>query len=83
MAKNCWAIVKRQSGGNRLIMQVFAVCTGTKEEAHAITDNANAWYGEDHPLTPLTVEMLPVLLDPRPFPVGKPIEHMFDDIDKD
>lgn len=61
------AVVKRNQAG--YIMMVFAVCP-TSEEAHACAENANQWYGEDHPLTPLVV-VDDVLFSPRPFPVMK------------
>lgn len=79
--KQVWVIAKRLT--SLFTTHVYAVVTGTREEAQAACDNANAWHGEGHPLTPLEVLPHQADLDPRPFPVGKPIESMFDDIDKD
>ena len=51
-----------------MIMMVMAVFMD-KDEAYAWAANANEWYGEDHPLTPLTVDTSDTLFEPRPFPV--------------
>ncbi len=61
------AVVKRNRAGD--IMMIFALFP-TREEAAACAENANQWYGEDHPLTPLTVTG-DVLFQPPPFPVMK------------
>lgn len=58
------AVVKRTRTGG--ILTVFAIWP-TSTEAQACADNANRWYGEDHPLTPLTV-VDDVLFCPPPFP---------------
>lgn len=47
-------------------MTVYAVCDDA-DKAHATAENANRWYGESHPMTPLTVYQ-DVLLNPPPFP---------------
>lgn len=58
------AVVKRNRAGD--IMTVYAVCDDA-DKAHATAENANRWYGESHPMTPLTVYQ-DVLLNPPPFP---------------
>ena len=64
--KNCFPVVKKDRGGN--IMMVFAVCS-TLEGAEACAANANQWYGEDHPLTPLVaLNYTTCFFDPKPFP---------------
>lgn len=49
-------------------MHIFAVFR-EREAAAACCENANEWYGEDHPLTPLTVWINTALFEPKPFPV--------------
>jgi hypothetical protein len=61
------AVVKKMSVSPFMIMKVVAVF-GTREAAEAWKDNANEWYGKDHPLYPLTV-VDDILDEPRPFPV--------------
>lgn len=64
--QSVYPVVKRDRGGN--IMTIFAVGS-TPEKAQEIADNANAWYGPDHPLTPLTVvQQDTIFFDPKPFP---------------
>jgi hypothetical protein len=60
------AVVKRREYDG-MIMHVYAIFDDSAA-AQACADNANAWYGEDHPLTPLTI-YTDVLFEPRPFPV--------------
>lgn len=59
------AVVKRNQAG--YIMNVLAVFP-TSEEAWNWAKNANEWYGEEHPLTPLTV-VDNILSSPSKFPV--------------
>jgi hypothetical protein len=61
----CSAVVKRNHAG--YIMTVLAIFP-TSEEAREWAENANEWYGPEHPLTPLTV-VDDVLSSPRKFPV--------------
>lgn len=64
--QSVYPVVKRNVSGN--IMHVFAVCT-TLEKAEACATNANAWYGDEHPLTPLVaLNDDTCFLDPKPFP---------------
>lgn len=58
-------VVKRNQAG--YIMSVIATFP-TREAAEEWAENANQWYGEDHPLTPLTVTT-DVLASPPLFPV--------------
>jgi len=58
-------VVKRNQAG--YIMTVLATFP-TANEAQAWADNANEWYGPEHPLTPLTVTT-DVLSSPPMFPV--------------
>lgn len=67
MIARCFPVVKRRKSDG-MIMMVFAVFD-SHEEADAFAANANEWYGEHHPLTPLTVDMGDVLRSPPLFPV--------------
>lgn len=58
------AVVKRDTSGR--IMMVYAIFP-TAKEAQACAENANRWYGDGHPLTPLTTQQ-DVLFCPKPFP---------------
>lgn len=66
MISRCYPVVKTRRDGT--VMMVLAVFMD-KDEAHKWAENANDWYGEDHPLTPLTVGHFDTLFEPRPFPV--------------
>jgi hypothetical protein len=61
----CSAVVKRNQAG--YVMTVLAIFP-TSEEAWEWAENANEWYGADHPLTPLTVTD-DILSSPPKFPV--------------
>lgn len=61
----CYAVVKKDYRG--MIMNVFAVWMD-KDAAYECARNANQWYGEDHPLTPLEVCGHDSLFEPPPFP---------------
>lgn len=63
--ERCHAVVKKNRAGD--IMHVFAVFMD-RDKAAAFAGNANRWYGEDHPLTPLVVCGHDTLFEPRPFP---------------
>jgi hypothetical protein len=63
----CASVVKKDVRGN--IMMIFANCDNAAK-AQEVADNANAWYGEDHPMTPLVV-VSGILFEPPPFPVEK------------
>jgi hypothetical protein len=63
----CAAVVKKTQAG--MTMMIFAMCDNM-EKAQEVADNANAWYGPDHPMTPLVV-MGDILFEPPPFPVEK------------
>lgn len=65
MIPRCYPVVKRAQNG--MIMHVFAVFMD-KEAAHKAAENANQWYGEGHPLTPLVVLLNDALFEPPPFP---------------
>jgi len=67
MIKRCYAVVHK-SRATGMIMHIHAVCN-SKEEAQKCADNANVWYGEGHPMTPLVVYGNDVLVDPPAFPV--------------
>lgn len=66
MTKRCYLVAKRTCRGD--LLHVFAVWHD-RAAAQACADNANEWYGPEHPLTPLTVENYDVLFEPKPFPV--------------
>lgn len=55
---------RHQSG-----MDIPVAAFPSREAGALWAENANAWYGEDHPLTPLTVWSNDILLEPSPFPV--------------
>lgn len=61
----CHAVVKRRMDG--MIIHIFAVFMDA-DAAYAFAENANRWYGEFHPLTPLTVESSDILFEPPLFP---------------
>jgi hypothetical protein len=65
MIERYHAVVKRSQAG--YIMSILAVFP-TVVEAYAYAENANQWYGEKHPMTPLTVAK-DVLFSPSLFPV--------------
>lgn len=67
MTPRCSLVVHKDQ--SRRIMTVVAVFTNSNE-AQAWADNANEWYGEDHPITPLEVEPVEALSAPPLFPVG-------------
>lgn len=71
---------KKGSGSFSHVIAVF----DTRDLAVAWAENANAWYGEDHPLTPLTVwNGEEVFINPKPFPApNASVEEMFADIDQ-
>ena len=60
-----YAVVSKTTSG--FILQILAVF-GDNKTAQEWADNANQWYGEDHPLTPLTV-VGDILDEPRQFPI--------------
>jgi hypothetical protein len=60
-----FVVVKKTRAG--MIMSVVA-SFDDEEKAREWADNANEWYGEDHPLTPLVV-VGDVLIEPPLFPV--------------
>jgi len=51
--------------GGRTVKVILGVFT-TREKADTYAKRADAWYGSDHPLTPISVE--PVKVDIQPFP---------------
>lgn len=61
----CYAVVKKDNRG--MIMQIFSVWMD-HTAAYESARNANQWYGEGHPLTPLEVVDHDTLFEPRPFP---------------
>jgi hypothetical protein len=61
----CAAVVKKTVSGS--LMMIYAMCDNM-EKAQEVADNANAWYGPDHPMFPLVV-MGDILFEPPPFPV--------------
>ena len=63
--QRCHAVVKKNINGE--IMQVFAIFMD-RDKAFDFAGNANRWYGEDHPLTPLEVCGHDSFFEPRPFP---------------
>lgn len=68
-------IVGKKGLGN--FSHVIAVFD-TRDLAVAWAENANAWYGEDHPLTPLTVWPDEVFINPKLFPApNASVEEMF------
>lgn len=67
MIPRCWIVAKKRRS-DHMIMHIFAVFMD-REKADACAKNANAWYGEDHPLTPLEVLSNDALFEPPPFPV--------------
>jgi len=60
-----YVVVKKSQAG--MIMMVLASFDDGKK-AQEWADNANEWYGEGHPLTPLVV-VGDVLIEPPLFPV--------------
>jgi len=66
MIPRCHIVAKCDVRGN--LMYVFAVWMD-RQAAQSCADNANEWYGPDHPLTPLIVLSNDALFEPRPFPV--------------
>jgi hypothetical protein len=66
MIPRCYLVVRKSRDGN--LLHVFAVWMD-RESAQACADNANEWYGNLHPLTPLTVLGNDALFEPKPFPV--------------
>jgi len=64
MIERSFVIVKRNYLGN--IMHVAATFD-VEAKAQEWADNANEWYGPDHPLTPLVV-VGDVLIEPPLFP---------------
>ncbi len=67
MIARCFPVVKRRRSDG-MIMMILAVFD-EREKADAFAANANEWYGEDHPMTPLTVDTGDVLRSPPLFPV--------------
>ncbi len=67
MIGRSFAVVKKTRAG--MIMSVVA-SFDDGEKARAWAANANEWYGEDHPLTPLVV-VGDVLIEPPLFPVER------------
>lgn len=65
MIQRCYAVVKKNRAGD--IMHVFSVWMD-RDAAHESARNANQWYGEDHPLTPLVVCGHDSFFEPKPFP---------------
>mgnify|MGYP001762321433 CR=1 FL=1 len=54
-----------------------------RQSAQTWADSANRWYGEGHPLHPVTAWPNDILHDPHPFPdPNGSIEDIFKDIDK-
>ena len=67
MIPRCYSVVKKRRNDG-MVMMILAVFMD-KDEAYKWAENANEWYGEDHPLTPLTVQDNDTWFEPRPFPV--------------
>lgn len=53
---------------DHMVMSIIAVFSD-KDEAQTWANNANEWYGSDHPMYPLTIVADNLLIAPRPFPV--------------
>jgi hypothetical protein len=61
-----YAVVKKRRTDG-MVMMIFGFFRD-RDAAYAYCANANEWYGEGHPLTPLEV-IGDILIEPRLFPV--------------
>lgn len=71
------------AGHNSRYINTALAVFDDKDKAQAWAESATRWYGEGHPLYPVTVVPNDVLKNPHPFPdPNGSLEDIFKDIDK-
>lgn len=69
--------------GKAGVLSIALAVFSDRDRAEAWKKSANRWYGEEHPLTPLTVWANTALVNPRDFPdPNGSVESIFEDIDQ-